>query len=75
MGGGDGGTSKDIVLIFKCVWLESIPSAGGFAGEELRCSEAMIKNPAIREGVEMRAGRGLPAGLVQALGWLTGSRG
>lgn len=67
-----GGMPKGLVLIF--VWLKSISSAWGFAREQLRFSENIYESPAIRKGVEMRADRDSRAGLVEALGWLTGSR-
>lgn len=51
------GTPKGIVLIFKCIWLESFSFARGFAREQLRPSEAVNESPARRQGVEMRAGR------------------
>lgn len=53
------GTPKGIILIFKCIWLESFSFARGFAREQLRPSEAVNESPARRQGVEMRAGRDL----------------
>lgn len=48
---------KGIVLIFKHVSLKSYSSAGGFAQEQLRLSEAMNESPVKREGADMRVGR------------------